>query len=282
MSNNNVSPLVPYPALLIEDDSERILVVGDLHIGWEISLTDKGIHIPSQVSRIQTKLLKVIDECKPTQIIFLGDVKHLIPKISLEEWRAVPEFFETILKFVNKVSVTTGNHDGDLEPLTPSTVKILPSSGIIIGNKKRIGLFHGHAWFSPEILSSELLIMSHIHPGLWLRDKIGFGSFLQVWVKAKCDGDKLAKAYLKYLNINVNMRPREAFMNKFGIEIGDMGLIIMPAFNDLVGGLSINKLEKNLMGPILRSGGVKVENAEIYLLDGTYMGMVKQLYNHII
>jgi metallophosphoesterase superfamily enzyme len=51
----------------------------------------------------------------------------------------------------------------------------------------------------------------------------------------------------------------------------------MPAFNELVGGLSINGSGKSLMGPILRSGGVDLDNAEVYLLDGTYIGIVKRL-----
>lgn len=274
-------PLIPFPALLIEEGSERILVVGDLHIGWEISLTDRGIYIPSQVSKIQTKLLQVIEEYKPTRLIFLGDVKQAIPRISLEEWRAVPEFFETTQKVVGDVSVTLGNHDGDLEPLTPSTVRILPSSGMVVGNKTRIGLFHGHAWPSPEVLASELLIMGHIHPVVWFQDRIGLWTVRQVWVKAKCDGNKLARAYLKYLNAKGDKRPREALKERLGVEVGDVGLIIMPAFNDLIGGLSINRLERRLMGPILSSGGVNMENAEAYLLDGTYIGVVKQLHTHL-
>jgi hypothetical protein len=31
------------------------------------------------------------------------------------------------------------------------------------------------------------------------------------------------------------------------------------------------------LGPILRSGAVDFENAEVHLLDGTYLGRVKQL-----
>ena len=281
MSASNVRPLIPFPALLIEEDTERILVVGDLHIGWEISLTDRGIYLPSQASRIQARLLQVIEEYKPTRLILLGDVKQAIPRISFEEWRTVPEFFETIQMAVGDVSVTLGNHDGDLEPLTPTTVKILPSSGIVVGKRTRIGLFHGHAWPSPEVLASDLLIMGHIHPVVWFRDKIGLWTVRQVWVKAKCDGSRMARAYLRYLNIKAERKAREVLKEKFEIEVDDVGLIIMPAFNDLVGGLSINRLEKRLMGPILSSGGVNMEAAEVYLLDGTYIGVVKQLRTYV-
>ena len=41
MSIKRVVPVIPNPSLLIETKTERILVVGDLHIGWEISLMEK-------------------------------------------------------------------------------------------------------------------------------------------------------------------------------------------------------------------------------------------------
>ena len=281
MSTNNIRPLIPFPALLIED-SKRILVVGDLHIGWEISLVDKGIHIPSQVSRIQLKLLQIIDDVKPDQLVFIGDVKQAIPKISLEEWRSVPDFFEAVQKVVKDIIVILGNHDGDLEPLTPSSVKIIPSSGLILGKKKRVGLFHGHAWPSPEVLSSDLLIMGHIHPVVWFRDRIGLWTIRQVWVKTKCNRERLTQAYLKHKKIKVDKKPNQAFKKKSETDFKGSGLIIMPAFNELVGGLSINRFERGLMGPILRSGGVNMEEAEAYLLDGTYIGNVKQLRSQIV
>lgn len=283
MSIKNIKPVLPYPALLIEDDPEKILVISDLHIGWEIDLIDKGIYIPSQVTRVQTKLFNIIEKIDPTQIIILGDVKQSIPKISSEEWRSVPYFFENIQKVTNNLSVILGNHDGDITPLIPPTVKILSARGLVVGKKTRIGLFHGHAWPSPEILSSSnVLIMGHIHPVVLFRDKIGLWMVRQVWVKAKCDGNKLAAAYLKYLNVKANKNANKVLKEKLGVKISDKELIIMPAFNDLIGGLPINRLERRLMGPILRSRGVNVESAEAYLLDGTYIGVIKQLRNYLV
>jgi len=281
MSTNRVVPLVPYPARLIEDNSERILVVADLHIGWEVSLIEKGIHIPSQVWRIRDKLLEIVGKYKPNRIIFLGDVKHAIPRISLEEWKAIPEFFETIQKVVGDVLVTLGNHDGDLESLVPPSVKILPSSGLVVGGETHIWLFHGHAWPSPEVLASELLVMGHIHPVVWFRDKFGLWMVRQVWIKVNCNGNKLARAYLKYLNIKTDGKPRETLKRRVGIELNDPRLIIMPAFNDLLGGVSVNRFRKHLIDPFLRSGSVNMADAEVYLIDGTYLGTVKQLSAYV-
>lgn len=214
---------------------------------------------------------------EPTRLVFLGDVKQAIPRISPGEWEDVPKFFEAVSKVVENVSVVVGNHDGDLEPLTPRSVKILPSSGVTIGRKSRVGLFHGHAWPSPEVLASDFLVMGHIHPVVRFRDEIGLWMVRQIWMRAKCDGGKLARAYLKYSRIKDGGAPRETFRQRFGVAIGDPELVIMPAFNDIIGGLSVNRMEKRLMGPVLRSRGIDIKSSEAYLLDGTYLGTVQQL-----
>jgi hypothetical protein len=181
---------------------------------------------------------------------------------------------------VKDISVIAGNHDGDLEALIPSSVKIFPSTGLVVGKNPRIGLFHGHAWPAPDVLSSELLVMGHVHPVIWLRDNLGTWIVKQVWIKGRCNGLKLAKAYLKYLKVKIGVNPRET-LKKRGIQLNDSLLIIMPTFNDLIGGVSLNRFQKRLVGPFLGSGSVNVADSEVYLLDGTYLGTTKQLQTQL-
>jgi metallophosphoesterase superfamily enzyme len=54
-------------------------------------------------------------------------------------------------------------------------------------------------------------------------------------------------------------------------------LIIMPAFNDILGGLPLNRLGTSRMGPILRSGSLDTANSEVYLLDGTFLGKLRSI-----
>jgi putative SbcD/Mre11-related phosphoesterase len=278
--SRRIKPLLPFPALVIEN-SEKILVVADLHIGWERAWSESGIYVPSQADKLRKKLLSIVERHKPDRLILLGDIKQAITRVSMEEWQEIPKFFEALQEHLNEVIVIRGNHDGDLEPLTPSTIRIHPSSGMTIGSNPRIGLFHGHAWPSPEVLSSEILVMGHIHPVVWFRDRLGLWTVRQVWVKTECSGELMTSAYLKYLNVKTNGDPQEAFRLKTGLHVGDSRLIILPAFNDLVGGVSINRLETRLLGPILRSRGVDVESAEVYLLDGTYLGKTGQLQKYL-
>ncbi|UCF59283.1 MAG: phosphoesterase, partial [Candidatus Bathyarchaeota archaeon] len=93
-----ITPASPFPALLLRKGSERVLAVADLHIGWEVSLAERGVHVPSQTPKMLDKMLQLIKMCRPTNLIFLGDVKHAIAKVAMGEWRDVPDFFETICK----------------------------------------------------------------------------------------------------------------------------------------------------------------------------------------
>ncbi len=276
-----IKPIQPYPALLLRRKAERILVVADLHLGWEALLIQKGVHIPSQTPRILDKILRLIKKCKPTRLIFLGDVKDAIAKVEMEEWRDIPNFFETINKKVPDIQVVRGNHDGTLEPLLPETVKILPSTGVVFGN---VGLFHGHAWPSPELLGCRSLITSHIHPMVAFRDPMGFRMTRQVWVKAACDGERLAKSFLKHLGAKVTSSPSTLLREQFNVRLRVSQLFIMPAFNEFLGGRPINERRRGkdaksrtFIGPVLRSGSVDIDNAETYLLDGTFLGTISQL-----
>ena len=277
MSFGNVYPVTPYPALLVRDGSERILVVADLHIGWEMNLTERGIHIPSQTPRLEKRLLEVISKARPTRLVLVGDIKQAVPKITMEEWKAVPEFLEAIQKVVEDILIVPGNHDGDLEPLTPSSTKLAPSKGIVFGKKVRVAVFHGHAWPLLEAFSADVLVMSHIHPVIWFKDKLGLWMVKQVWVKTVCEGRRLAESYLKYLNIAPKKDSIETFNEKFEFTPSNPRLIVMPTFNDLIGGFSMDRLEKEVSGPVIGSiGAAGLSSAELYLLDGTFIGTVKQ------
>lgn len=276
-----IRPVQPYPAFLLRSKSEEVLVVADLHIGWEAPLIQKGVHVPSQTPKILNEILQLIKMCKPTRLIFLGDVKHAIAKVEMEEWRDIPDFFSALEKKVLDIQVILGNHDGNLEPLLPENIEILPSTGVVFGD---VGLFHGHAWPAPELLGCRSLITGHVHPMVAFRDPMGFRITRQVWVKAPCDGERLAKSLLEHLGVKVDSNSPLALRDQFKVRPRVSQVFIMPSFNEFLGGQPINerKLGKNaksraFIGPVLRSGSINLADAEIYLLDGTFLGTVNQL-----
>ncbi len=270
----------PYPALLLRKQSQRVLVVADLHMGWEVLLAQKGVHVPSQMPKILNKLLRLVKVCKPTRLIFLGDVKDAIAKVEMREWRDIPEFFEALEKKVPEIQVIPGNHDGNLEPLLPLTVEILPTTGFVFGD---VGLLHGHTWPAPELLSCRSLVTGHVHPMVTFRDPLGFRTARQVWVKATCDVKRLAKSLFKHLDAKVGADPSVSPSKKLKVKPKVSQLFITPSFNEFLGGRPINERKgkeakyATLIGPVLRSGCINLDNAETYLLDGTFLGTVKQL-----
>ena len=275
-------PLRPFPALLLQRKAERVLVVADLHIGWEAALAEKGIHVPSQTQKMLSVMVQLIKSYKPVRLLFLGDVKHTVATAEWGEWHDIPDFFEAVGKMVDDIWVVPGNHDGNLKPLLSETVKILPSTGVVLW--KKFGLFHGHTWPAPELLGCRNLIIGHVHPVVAFRDPTGFRVTRQVWVKAECNDVQLAKSVLKNLNVTGEKTPANLLKERFNVKLRVSQLYIMPSFNSFLGGQPMNKKgigksarSRMFIGPVLRYRSVDINNAELYLLDGTFLGSISQL-----
>jgi putative SbcD/Mre11-related phosphoesterase len=276
-----ITPLMPHPAALVKTKKTRVLVVADLHIGWEIALSEKGIHVPTQMPKLLQKLKTLINLYKPEKLLIIGDVKHTVATAEISEWHDVPDFFTELKPLVKEIQVIRGNHDGNLDPLLPEGIKTLPSSGTIVDD---VGFFHGHRWPSPALLKCKTIVMGHIHPVVVFRDPAGFRITRQVWVKVNCDKEQLTRILLEKNKIKVEDSPQQTLLKHYGIKPKTSQLFIMPSFNEYLGGKPLN--EKNsggeakgekIVGPILRTNAVDMENAEIYLLDGTFLGALSQL-----
>jgi hypothetical protein len=273
-----ITPLIPHPAALIKTQKTRTLVIADLHIGWEIALSQKGIHVPTQMPKLLQKLKTLVSTYKPEKLLVLGDVKHTVATAQIGEWHDVPDFFNELQRQIKKICVIRGNHDGNLEPLLPENIKILPATGSIV---EEVGLFHGHRWPSPALLKCKTLMMGHVHPIVAFRDPAGFRITRQVWVKAECDGTKLTKILLQKNKIKIKKNAEETLRKHYRIKPETSQLFIMPSFNEFLGGRPLNRRKtsgtERIMGPVLRSEAVNMKDAETYLLDGTFLGTLNQL-----
>jgi hypothetical protein len=243
-----------FPALFIEEI--KTLVVADLHIGIEYEFYKSGIKIPSQVAEMKKNILDLIKQTKAKRLIILGDVKHDVPGVSYQEMKEIPGFMKDLSQRI-KVDVCLGNHDTYIKKLSPEEIKIHASEGFKIG---KFGFIHGHAWPSKKLLSCDFLISGHTHPIIQFTDKFGYRIIEPVWIKNRIDKEKIKEKY----KID---------------RIGKLEFIIMPAFNRLLGGTPINVKRNNdeLLGPLLKNNFVNMDKSEIYLLDGTYLGKLKNL-----
>ena len=70
----------------------------------------------------------------------LGDIKSGTGKITENEWRNVPLFFEELGNI--EVVLVPGNHDGNISKLIPDSVSISGQSGVVLDG---VLLTHGHA-----------------------------------------------------------------------------------------------------------------------------------------
>jgi putative SbcD/Mre11-related phosphoesterase len=272
---------LPHPVALVKTGKTKVLLIADPHIGWETELQAKGIHVPSQTPKILNKLIGIVKQLEPDKLVILGDVKYTVVSSELGEWQDIPDFFKKLQAYVDGISIVRGNHDANLEPLLPENIELLPATGIVISD---VGVFHGHKWPSPALLGCKTLVMGHLHPVVVFRDPTGCKMTRQVWMRADVDSETLAKILLKKHGIKIEGSVEDTLENHYKVKLKTKELYIMPSFNDFLGGRPINETRPRreigseaLIGPVLRSEAVCVDDADLYLLDGTYLGTLNQL-----
>jgi metallophosphoesterase superfamily enzyme len=178
----------------------------------------------------------------------LGDIKHNIPSSTIQERSEVNRFLDSIQTY-GTLHVLPGNHDGNIDRLLPSTIKLHPSDGFVF---EGIGFTHGHRRPNKEVMQCEQVIIAHTHPTVMLTDRLGYRTFEQCWLRCAPLSDKLIEKY-----------PASPTSQ----------ILVMPAFNPLCGGIAVNR--DPLLGPF--GSLIDVDNADIYLLDGSSLGKVKDL-----
>lgn len=239
-------PIPNEPALLIGNANS--LVIADLHIGIEQTLREQGIHVASQTDILTKRVLTLCETYEPNELVLLGDIKHTIPSTPIQERRDVKTFFQAIQNY-GTIRLIPGNHDGNIEWLTPESISIHPSDGFRIGG---IGFVHGHRWPHKKIMNCKHLVCAHTHPTIMFTDRLGHKTFEPCWLKAQTLAGKRQENYPDSEQINV---------------------LVMPAFNPLCGGLAVNK--EGIMGPLGKI--IDTQNAQAYLLDGSALGKVRDI-----
>lgn len=240
-------------ALIFTQGSQRTLLVSDLHLGLEKEMAKKGFSLPPYSIKMVGRIRDLAERHHATGLAVLGDVKHTVGKVEDIDWGVVPWFFDTMLDLFEAVDVVPGNHDGNIRTVLPPRVKLHPSQGTVIGQGRgRVGLAHGHAWPSEEAIATKNLVIGHSHFTYEMKDSLGSRTRESVWVSAKYDVPQLMEG--------AGYRSRVK---------GKGRLTVMPPFNRMVGGHPINRSKSFQFGPVLSSKSVSLEEADIFLMDGT-------------
>jgi putative SbcD/Mre11-related phosphoesterase len=222
------------------------VIVGDTHFGMEEKLRRRGIYDSGFSMRLYERLKGLVAEHRAKRVIFLGDVKEDITMLD----RRTGEILSR-LSMLCEVVIVRGNHDGGIEAF--DRARLAPSGGLAY---EGLGLVHGHSWPAPELMMCDHLVMGHQHPMVCLTDAFGKRHTEPAWLIAEPDAEMIAARYEKF--------------NK------KMKLILMPAFNPLVGS-AINIDDNERLGPILNNKLFKLNRALVFRLDGTCLGKLENI-----
>jgi putative SbcD/Mre11-related phosphoesterase len=152
----------------------KILVIGDLHLGYEEMLHKQGVMIPIKQIQETIKELEMVfaklakEKLDVKKIVMLGDIKHNFGFDKGERFEVL-EIFDFLRKYVSdkNIIVIKGNHDT-----------------IDIGRKfkdyyfsKGILFIHGDKEINKmRDVGIKMIIMGHEHPSVILREKKGVKS----------------------------------------------------------------------------------------------------------
>ena len=148
-----------------------ILVIGDLHIGYDEMLRQSGILVPErQIKELIAELKNIFKKIESKnheikKIIFIGDIKHAFSfeKTERNEFQEVIEFLGEKLPQENIILIK-GNHD-TIDYTFEGNFKDYHI-------EKDIAFIHGHEMikqaFSEKI---KTIVMGHLHPSIVLSDK---------------------------------------------------------------------------------------------------------------
>ncbi len=152
---------------------QEILVVGDLHIGYDEMMIQSGVLAPiTQVKEIIEQLRDIFDRVKSKgfkikKIVFLGDIKHGFGYEKSEKFDFI-QVYNFLKENFEEESIIfiKGNHD-TIDYSFKNKLK-----NYYITEDKKIAFIHGHKSF-PEVYDKKIkmIVMGHIHPSVVFRDK---------------------------------------------------------------------------------------------------------------
>lgn len=217
---------------------EKILIIGDIHLGYEESLSERGILVPRfQLKETIDRLTKILNKTAIEEIVITGDLKHEFGKIMYTESRDTLQFLDFLLEKY-KVTIIKGNHDTIL-------TYIAQKRNIKLNEYYKVNntfICHGdHLIENLDFFNSNTIIMGHEHPAVSI---------------SKDSRTEKFKCFL---------------VGKYK----DKELIVMPSFNILVEGSDI--LRDEILSPFLKKADLDNFEVHI-IADKVYnFGKLKNL-----
>lgn len=176
----DVLPGIAIADLALYLKEENILVIGDVHLGYEEAMRRQGVFMPrfqfkdtiGRLESIFSQLQRLKNSGSGTSgkleaIVVNGDLKHDFGSISDQEWRDILKLLDLLLQHAGQVILVKGNHDIKLAPIARKR-NIVVVENIAINDKF---VCHGHQVpESGEFKQSKIVIVGNEHPAVSLRE----------------------------------------------------------------------------------------------------------------
>jgi putative phosphoesterase len=241
---------------------ERLLLLADTHIGYEVELRRvKGVNVVSQTRKVVEKVLELVELHNVTSVVILGDVKHELP-IPRESAEEVKAFLSAVARRVPMLLIP-GNHDSLLQEIASGIegVEIAPARGVLFD---KFLFLHGHVKPAVQDLErADVVVMGHTHPAVLIKDDIGYSVKEPAVLKIKTSRTKLCKALYG-----------EPCKRRTRLKI-----VVLPASHPLITGVDVREIPKMAQDgrTLLKYIEWVPENVEVYLTDMTFLGTLADL-----
>lgn len=198
-----------------------LIVLSDVHLGLEGSMTSKGSYIPRfQLDELLDELEEMKAETGADRILVNGDLKNQY-STSYTEKKEVEEFLEFLKKNFNEVILVEGNHDTILDNTAEKKNLELRENYL----EKGILFVHGDKGLGEFKTEFNTVVIGHEHPALALNDEVGVKEKVACFLYGKLKNDKQ--------------------------------IIVLPAYSKISNGSEVNNMPRSeLLSPILRENGI--------------------------
>ena len=203
---------IHYLSLYIK--KHKVLVIADIHLGYEESLNIRGVLIPRmQFKEVYENLNNLLNNLDVNTVVITGDFKHEFGVISETEWRNTLQIIDLILKHTKRLILIKGNHDVNLGPIARKrNVEIIEYAKF-----ENILICHGDEILDNNYFEkSEIILIGHEHPAIGIKEGRKYENY---------------KCFLKG-------------------KWKDKTLIVLPSFNPLTIGTDV--LRSKLLSPFLQ------------------------------
>lgn len=218
------------------------LAIADLHIGYEESLAQSGVHLPrSQHKRIKNRITRLLDELEPKSLVIVGDVKHEFGGATKQEWVEVLDLLDAISDRV-ELHVVRGNHDNFLIP-------ILRKRGVELWDphlKMEDHLFaHGHRKLAEAIIrGKKSVVLGHEHPAITYRNGVGARQKFKCHLVGELDGAVLiVLPAISPLILGTDVLTRSEPLSPILAEVG-LGSLRVIVVDERAGAYDFGKLNR--------------------------------------